>query len=167
MKTFLAITLCLISFSAFSLVESKNCPDAFSISYFDISRAPLTAEIENSWSLKIAWDSIHKIQKTEQVFKISSRTNSALCVYTDGKVAAFLQTNNGIDELFVPFNENVNLFFRSKILTFSSEYIELAVDEESKSIYGQKLRSNSEGGYESIGESVIGSAQAINIQVLE
>ncbi len=164
MKIFIAISLILLSTTSFAFVDSKNCPDIFSITYYNISRGPLTAEIKNDWSLKAGWDQVKEAQKLVLEFKISTRSTTALCVYTNGKVAAFLQTNDGVDELMIPYNNS--LYFRTKVLSFSSEYIELAVDEESKDILAPKISIDSDGGTNVTGEFEVGEAEAVNVQVL-
>lgn len=164
MKLTMAILLSFLSFSAFALVESKNCPEKFSITYSNITRAPLSSEIEDSWSVKAGWSTVTNDQSLAQEFKISTRSDTALCVYTNGKVAVFLQTNDGVDELLVPYNYNV--YFRTKVLSFSNDYIELAVDKDSKNIFAPILQIDSDGGVNAAGEVKVGEAEAVNVEVL-
>ncbi len=165
MKMLLVLLICFFSTTTFALVDSKNCPKSFSITYYDISRNPLTKEITENPAIKAGWETVNKDQKFEQVFTLSTRSDTALCVYVNKSVAAFLETNNGVDELMIPYKNN--LYFRTKILSFSNDFIELAIDEESKDIYAAVLQPDSDGGSNQIGEVEVGQAQAVNIQVLE
>jgi hypothetical protein len=165
MKMLLILSICFFSTTTFALVDSKNCPKSFSITYYDINRNPITKEITENPAIKAGWDTVNNEQKFEQVFTLFTRSNTALCVYVNNTVAAFLQTNDGVDELMIPFKNN--LYFRTKILSFSNDYIELAVDEESKDIYAAVLQPDSDGGSNQIGEIEVGQAQAVNIQVLD
>jgi hypothetical protein len=165
MKVILILIVTFYSVTSFAFVESKNCPERFSITYYDINRDPLTKEIAEDPRIKEGWDSVKKEQKFEVEFVLFTRSDTALCVYSNNMTAAFLQTNNGLDELMIPYKNN--LYFRTKVLSFSREYIELAVDEESKDIYAPILQPDSDGGSNQIGEVEVGGAQAVNIQVIE
>lgn len=165
MKTIFTLVALALSFLAHAKVESQNCPENFSISYYDITKSPLTTQIKNDPLLKQAWSSVKETQKLTQEFKISSRTSSALCVYTNGKAAVFLQTNNGVDELVVPFAQN--LYFRTKVLSFANDYIELAIDEDSKKLLAPVYQMDSDGGSNVIDEVEVGTAEAVNVQVVE
>lgn len=166
MKLALFIILSFLSFSSFGFVDSKNCPESFVITYSNIAKAPLSLEIENSWSAKAAWSTVTPEQKIEQVFTISSRTDSSLCVYINGKVAAFLQTNDGVDELTGPYNNNVNAYLRTKVKTFSRNHIELIKDEASNTIVAPVFVMSSDS-VEVAGEVKIGTAESIEIKVLK
>jgi hypothetical protein len=164
MKVILILTLALFSFSTFAYVDSSKCPETFSITYYNINRGPLTKEIQADSTLKAGWDGVKAAQKFEQEFHLSTRSDTALCVYINKNGAAFLQTNNFVDELVIPYNNN--LYFRTKVLSFTNEYIELAIDEESKDIYAPILQPDSDGGVNAVGEVEVGEAEAVNIQVL-
>lgn len=164
MKLSIIALLSLFSFSAFGLVDSKNCPESFEITYTDIMRAPLSPEIEDSWSVKAGWSTLKNVTEFHQTFAISTRTNSALCVYTNGKVAVFLQTNDGVDELAVPYNHN--LFFRTKIVSFSKNHIDLNMNKSSLEILAQILVPDSDGGAMAMGEVAVGEAQSVQLKVL-
>lgn len=165
MKTVFTLLALSVSLHVSAKVESQNCPESFSISYYDITKSPLTSQIKNNPLLKQAWDAVKATQKLSQEFKISSRTSSALCVYTNGKAAVFLQTNNGVDELVVPFAQN--LYFRTKVLSFANDYIELAIDEDSKKLLTPVYQIDSDGGSNVIDEVEVGTAEAVNVQVTE
>ena len=165
MKIYLGLLLGFLSFSSWALVDAKKCPAKFEITYYDISRGPLTRTVMNNPIYKMAWDKIQETKKFEQIFKITSRTDTALCVYSNGINGALLQTNNGIDELVIPYKDE--LYFRTKVLSFSNDYIELAVDEDSKDIYTPIKEYDSDGGYNVVGELPVGKAQAVNIEELD
>ncbi|MDD4974444.1 MAG: hypothetical protein PHY93_08830 [Bacteriovorax sp.] len=165
MKVILILTLSLFSFSTFAHVDSSKCPEKFSITYYDINRGPLTKKIEVDPFLKAGWDGVKQAQKFEQEFHLSTKSDTDLCVYINKNGAVILQTNDGVDELRVPYSNN--LYFRTKVLSFSNDYIELAVDEESKNIYAPILQPNSDGGVNVIGEVEVGEAEAVNIEVLD
>lgn len=165
MKTMFLFVLVLVSLQANAMIESQRCPEAFSISYYDISKSPLTPTIKNDRLLKKVWDSVKATQKLVQEFRILTRSSSALCAYTSGKAVAFLQTRNGFDELVVPFSQN--LYFRTKVLSFELDYIELAVDDESKKLQTPVFQIDTNGRPTMIGETEVGTAEAVNVQVLE
>lgn len=162
MKLILSLALAIFSTLTFASVESVNCPESFSITYFNITRGPLTKIIKNNEILKAGWDSVKEAQKLELEFTISSRVDSTYCVYTNGQTTAYLQTNNGTDELVIPYGKN--LYFRTRVLSFANDYIELAVDEYSKKIFTPIMKIDSNGDVKVSGEVGIGSAEAINIQ---
>ena len=163
MKIIIIMTVALCSLSSFAFVDSSKCPEKFAITYYDINRGPLTEKIEKDPSLKTGWDNVTQAQKYSKEFHLSTRSNTALCVYINKTGAALLQTNNGVDELVVPYSNN--LYFRTKVLSFSNDYIELAIDEESKDIYAPIVQIDSDGGVNTIGEVEVGEAEAVNIQV--
>lgn len=150
MKLLLILTITIFSSSTFALVDSNNCPESFSITYYNITRSPITSVIKESAALKAGWASVKEAQKLEQEFSLIKKTDKALCVYTNGTADLYLRTNNGVDEIIVPYADN--LYFKTKVLSFSNDYIELAVDEDSKKIYS------------AIGEVEVGSAQGVNVQ---
>lgn len=157
MKFSITLMATLFSFSAFALVESKNCPEQFVISYHKIARADLSPEIEDSWSVKAGWLTVGKELKMKEIYKISTRSNTALCVYINGKTAAFLQTNNGVDELMIPYNHNV--YFRTKLNHFSRNSISIAEDQDSLSLLAPVIMPDSDGGMNVLGEVKVGSAE--------
>lgn len=165
MKLILSLIIATLSTSAFAIVDSKNCPDNFYITFYNISRSVLTSDIRNNSSLKAGWDTVKEAQKLEQEFKIIKRTETTSCVYSNGNQALYLWTNNNaVDELVVPYKNN--LYFRTKVLSFANDYIELAIDEDSKKILVPIMSVDSNGGTKVTGEVEVGEAEAVNIQVL-
>jgi hypothetical protein len=164
MKIILLLNLAFFSFSTFAFIDSGKCPEKFFITYFNINRGPLTKKIVADPILKAGWDSVQEAQKFEQEFQISQRTDSSLCIYVNNNYMAYLQSNEGVDELVIPYNKG--LYFRTKILTFSNDYIELAVDEDSKNILTPIHHVGLDGAI-AVGEVDVGEAEAVNIQVLE
>lgn len=137
MKLTLGLFLSIFSFQAFSYVDSANCPETFTITYTDVSRVALNPAIENDLFAKMAWDRLKGLNRTlVYKFKISTRSDSALCVYTAADSAAYLQTNDGVDELVVGFDftQGLLLYFQTKVLSFSSNHIEVETDVESRSL---------------------------------
>lgn len=163
MKFALITFLALFSFSSFALVDSKNCPKSFSVTYSNITRSPLTAEIESSWSVKSFWERFQNAEKLERFFVISTRSNTALCVYTSNNFAALLQTNNGVDEIAVPFDYNV--FFRTKVISFSPNHIEISNDNASRDLLAPIFVLNSDS-VSIEGEVKIGTAEKVEVNIL-
>jgi hypothetical protein len=164
MKLILCLIALSFSLSASAFVESKNCPSKIGVTLFDITRAQSREEIQNNWSVKSAWESFSNQDKLDQKFSIVSRTDSALCVYSNGHQALFLETNNGVDELVIPVNEK--LYMRTKILSFGKDFIEPAIDEESKQVVAPIIQLDSDGGSMTVGEVSVGEVEAIDIDVL-
>jgi hypothetical protein len=162
MKLSLALVLSFLSFSAFSYVDSKNCPEEFSITYSGLTREALTPVIDNNQIAYIVWEAVENVKEVTGTFKLSTRTESALCVYVNKNAAAFLQTNDGVDELMVGFNE-VPGYFRTKVSSFSRNHIEVANDRASKSLLAP-IFSNNPDSTETLGEVVVATAQAVTIK---
>ncbi|MDO9183981.1 MAG: hypothetical protein Q7U04_16315 [Bacteriovorax sp.] len=165
MKIIIALYFILQATSLFAFVNPNQCPEKFIITYYDINRGPLTKKIDADPILKAGWSVVKETQKLELEFTLLKRTEVAQCIYLNKNNQAFLQTNNGIDELVIPYVRD--LYFRTKVLTFSNDFIELAVDEESKDIYAPVLQTNSRGEVSVVDEVEVGEAEAVNIQVID
>jgi hypothetical protein len=66
MKAVITLLALTISIQVSAMVESQNCPEQFSVSYYDISKSPLTEKIKTNPLLKQAWESVKVTQKLTQ-----------------------------------------------------------------------------------------------------
>ncbi len=165
MKILISLMLIVISFSSEAFVNSNECPNNFVITYYNISRGPLSRSIQGNSEVRLGWESIREAQKFELDFKLVTKTSTAYCEYANGKNTATLQNKNGFDELVIPYSNN--LYFRTKVLAFSDDYIELAVDEDSKKILFPVIEINSNGDSKVVDEIAIGEADGVRAEVLE
>lgn len=162
MKIILSIILLMISNLSLAKVIKEECPENFTITYYNISRGPLTKDIKNNAEVKLAWESVKEAQRFLQFFNLVKDSAADICSYSNGKKMAYIKSINEVEVLFIPYDDK--LYFRTKILSFSQDYIELAVDEDSKKIFGM-MKVHSGSGLPDINTEVeIGEAEAVNIQ---
>ena len=134
MKIILSMIILTISSLSFAAVIKDECPESFTVTYYNISRGPLTKEIKDNPAFKLAWESVRENQRLLQIFSLVKKSDADVCNYLNGNKKAYLKSSGEIEVLYIPYNEK--LYFRTNVLSFSKEYIELAVDENSKKIFG-------------------------------
>jgi hypothetical protein len=164
MKTvaFLALSF-FFSFNSFARINTANCPNQITIQYQNISRLPYSAEISQSAFLDQSFKSVIDHDNKKVTFNLLTRTTETLCVYTNHQFAAYLQTNNGIDELMIPYNELT--FFRTKVSSVSTSQIELTKDSDSFLLLAPDYQIDSDGGLNVINEVPVATAESIYIEV--
>lgn len=153
----------LFSLNAQAFVVSSQCPAQINVSVESLKPLALNSEIESDPFVKSSWSQLQSEENRVEQFKILTRTESALCVYTSGKNAIFLQTNNFQDELMINFGQNT--YFRINVLKYSPNSLVLADDESRTALMAAKLQLDSDGGSYVIGEQAIAKAASLEIDL--
>ena len=137
-KIFLLTSALLFSFNSFARINTAKCPNQINIQYKNITKLPLTSEISQNAILDKAYKTVIESDAVNTTYHLLTRTNDTLCVYTNEHFVAFLQTNNNIDELMVPYNEFT--FFRTKVISVNNNNIELSKDADSLLLFAQDFQ---------------------------
>lgn len=148
MKLTMTLVLSFLSFSAFAYVDSKNCPETFTVTYS---------------GLQINKSEKNNLVLVQEEFKIYTRSTMAACYYSNGKVAAALQTNAGVDELVIGVSQNSMFYFRAKVASFSQGHLEIENNGEPKTIYTVVISPNPDST-EVLGELEVGTVQSLEVK---
>ena len=148
MKLTMTLVLSFLSFSAFAYVDSKNCPETFTVTYSGLQ--------------------INKSEKNNRVlvqeeFKIYTRSTMAACYYSNGKVAAALQTNAGVDEVVIGVSQNAMFYFRAAVASYSQGHLEIENNGGPRKIYTVVLSPNPDST-EVLSELEVGTVHALEVK---
>ena len=148
MKLTMTLVLSFLSFSAFAYVDSKNCPETFTVTYAGVQINPSQTK-----SLPIV----------QEEFKIYTRSTMAACYYSNGKVAAALQTNAGVDEVVFGLSQNPMFYFRVRVSSFSLGHLDIENNGDSKKLYTVIVSPNPDSS-EVLGELEVGTVQSLEVK---
>lgn len=162
MKKLFTLLALILSTNTFAYVDSSQCPEEISIEILQTTKSELNTKIESEWSVKFAWEKMEPMERVLENFSILTRSGT-LCVYVGGGKAVYLQTNNFVDELAVPYDTQQSVYFRFKISSFSRKHIDLIQGQEF-TLFAPILFIGGDSVTQ-IGEEKIGQAQAVNLHV--
>jgi len=164
MKKLLIIFVLTFSVNGWALVQSSQCPEQFTATFKNINKVELNPAIEENFFVKTAWERMQPKKEVTQLFKILTRTESALCVYVGGGKAVYLQTNNFQDELVIPYDQDQTTYFRLNVSSFSPKHLELE-STTALNLFAPILFIDSDGGTYQLGDEKVGIAESVNIHL--
>lgn len=164
MKFLLVIAISFMSAQVMAGVDTKTCPKKFTLTYSNITRLPLSTEIENDFTAFTVWGQLEKVKNLNEAYEITTPTNVALCVYVNSNSMAFLVPGDGTFELTISLDpmSGMGLTVRTSVTSFENGKVTISNQEGDRTFFTQVI--SDDGKKEVIGTINVAVAESVKVK---